>query len=734
MELFIMLIRNVYISQLNKIQSILINHDGSVTILEPSSPPPEGVTTVDAENNYTLMPGLLDAHIHGIAGHDFTDGTMESIAGITQKLGEIGVSYCVATLASLELSRLKSTLSVLDAYIVEQTERPKPGIATIVGVHLEGPFISAKCRGAHDKKVLQSEINMAIMRDIISAAPHVTNWKITLAPDVKGAIEFIRQVKIFNDQPDFPHISIFIGHTNASRELIQEAIDAGASGFTHLGNDNGERAQRWDFPLESWTLSSDVVKEAFSRKTIKAELIVDTEHLSPHFVRFTVEQLGKNIILVSDALSPADFPENEARMLGTVAVVRKGSKVVEEKYMGDLAGGAFALPKVIEIFHTILSDAQTPRTEIIDKIFHGAVLNPRETSLRAGTKLLDHLNFVLINNQTGEVALHSCHGKLFFRDKKFKKEIEEADTTQQSAMRIVGRYLSVLTDIPNFVVTSRWFAKHADEWWRFHAGKIFGAHPPSVVPAQLHYKTLNWRGLFFKHYLNEHDLHYRRRTLLITDGNIEQLKKDNDDGIKIRNCTWGSYFPACDIFGGCDYSKRKTLHAVAHEASDDSKKRALDYFFDIIVKEQEIPESRLTILRNFLDIPELTYWNYYSAVHYLKYKFNSPIAEALHCNDFEMALIMIKCGANLSEEYQISYHPDENMSMLDYVISRVAKLITHGYTRKDFRTRMASEIPFHIGHRPNYDDPSELIEYCRLHFSEQLEQAATSIKPARLTA
>src|SRR5690348_2991579 len=99
-----MLIRNVYVNNTDELCSIYINASGEYMI-SPAEVP-VNTNIVDCESSYRLMPGLLDTHIHGIAGYDFTDAANESIIGITRKLGEIGVSYCMATLASLELSRL----------------------------------------------------------------------------------------------------------------------------------------------------------------------------------------------------------------------------------------------------------------------------------------------------------------------------------------------------------------------------------------------------------------------------------------------------------------------------------------------------------------------------------------------------------------------------------------------------------------------------------------------------
>lgn len=416
-----MLIRNAYVNNTDELRSIYINVAGEY-VISPAEVPAR-VVVVDSESDYTFMPGLLDAHIHGIAGYDFTDASSASVIGITRKLGQIGVSYCLATLASLELSQLKEALSVINDYVVEQKKQPQPGVAMIAGIHLEGPFIAKNCKGAHDEKVLQSHIDMEIFTDIISAAPDITEWKITLAPDISGAIEFIRHAKAM--QTDKFHIKIFIGHTNADESLLAAAIEAGADGFTHLGNANCETAQRCCHSLNPSDIQSNVVRAAFNGKSLPAELIVDGEHLSPEFVRFAHEQLGKNIILVSDLLNAALMPENEEFMLGTLTVVRKGNKVVLMNNPDRLAGSATPLSSMLKVLYSILHKSPL---EMADIIYHAAVVNPRITSLSPTIHLPDKNNFIIMNNKTGELILHACNGELFIHEPDLMQTLKQRDS------------------------------------------------------------------------------------------------------------------------------------------------------------------------------------------------------------------------------------------------------------------------------------------------------------------
>ena len=256
-----MLIRNVRLSDplLKKVAepfngSIYINPEGQIQF------PPFGNLATHTKNfdaqGALLLPGLMDTHIHGCDGADFADGKMSSLEKITTHLGKAGVAYCYATFVSLPLSELKYALSVLDSYILRQ-QSELPGRAQIVGVHLEGPYISAACCGAHSKKALLDKIDMQEFAEIIAVAPHITEWKMTLAPDVQGAVEFIRQMsKGILVAGRHIRVSIYLGHSNASPELIEAALAAGAVGFTHLGNANNEKMHRSQNAINLYKLTS----------------------------------------------------------------------------------------------------------------------------------------------------------------------------------------------------------------------------------------------------------------------------------------------------------------------------------------------------------------------------------------------------------------------------------------------------------------------------------------------
>src|SRR5204862_3425833 len=130
---------------------------------------------INANHEYAIMPNWFDTHIHGYGGVDFSEVTADNIATITTSLGKTGLSYCMATLVSLPIDRLKHALSVINDYV--KNHPVTPGVTQIVGIHLEGPFIAKNCKGAHQESALLSQVDMQTFLDINSAAPDITEWK-----------------------------------------------------------------------------------------------------------------------------------------------------------------------------------------------------------------------------------------------------------------------------------------------------------------------------------------------------------------------------------------------------------------------------------------------------------------------------------------------------------------------------------------------------------------------------
>lgn len=366
-------------------------------------PPP---SFVDLKSQYLVIPGLMDTHIHGLFNNDFSDGTLTAYRTITELLGKHGVAYCSATFVSMELEQLKNALRELNTFLSLPVVK---GAAQIVSVHLEGPFIARNCKGAHDEKVLQDKISLGRFLEIIAAAPRVKDWKITLDPELPGALEFIEQTRhlVVNGQKIGVHI--FIGHSNAQQNILQEASRRGVAGYTHLGNANCERLHREKDGHAIANCQSNVVRFALQQNK-PVELIVDGQHLSSEFVQFVQRERPNQTLLVSDALRTAGMPDGEYT-LGSLAVLKIGNKIVLKDTPEKLAGSAALLPELIVNYLAILKKSGLVEKDCLNALYHALVTNPRNSSMQ-NPKALNN-NFVILDRSTGELILSQTNGKVW---------------------------------------------------------------------------------------------------------------------------------------------------------------------------------------------------------------------------------------------------------------------------------------------------------------------------------
>lgn len=434
-----MLIKNIYvyndtgIKELKHAQitesgvSKIFNIDDDLSTLQDKK-------ILDSKGCYFLMPGMLDSHVHGQGGIDFADlndeMSDEGLEHIVKALGKTGLSYALATLVSMPIAALKRSLIKINDFVKNQEQNPIPGNTQIVGVHLEGPFISKKCNGAHDEDALQSSISMKQFRDIIQIAPNIKHWKITIAPDLLGAEKFIRQTKKLEQEGIF--VKVFIGHCNPEdKEVIGRAVAAGAFGFTHLGNGCQESCSREIRKLTLEDAKSHVVQwilENPDRCPAGVELIADGVHLSSSFISLIQNSLKDKIILVTDALGPAGCQDGVYK-LGTLDIRKEGNTFYladkqgnfltkegtlpsgEKGVVKTLAGSAASLSFCVQkYFETLEHETIESR---MDSMYKAIIHNPRITSLsvKAIQNLPDDKNFSIFNNQ-GQLILSSCHGKV----------------------------------------------------------------------------------------------------------------------------------------------------------------------------------------------------------------------------------------------------------------------------------------------------------------------------------
>ncbi|MEN8203765.1 MAG: N-acetylglucosamine-6-phosphate deacetylase [Bacteroidota bacterium] len=277
------------------------------------------VSPEDKQPEYYIAPGLIDIQINGYMGINFADQdlSLEEIRIATKALWKEGVTSFLPTVITADRDSLRNSFTLLSRALEDEEAG-----ASIPGFHLEGPYISPVdgFRGAHPEEYARDP-----------EWDEFTEWQqaagngislITVAPEMEEAIPFIRQCKESG-------LVVSLGHHNGTTEQIFEAVDAGATLSTHLGNGCANMIHRHNNPL--WP--------QMANDGLTATLIVDGFHLNKEEVQTFYRVKGKErIILISDAVDLAGMEPGTYRRWGREVVLTPD--VVKMPEENVLAGAA----------------------------------------------------------------------------------------------------------------------------------------------------------------------------------------------------------------------------------------------------------------------------------------------------------------------------------------------------------------------------------------------------------
>ena len=269
----------------------VIARNGIIEVVAEGNLETIGATEIDAKGKY-IAPGLIDLQINGFVGVDFSDQdlTIDDLHKATKALWKVGVTTFLPTVITNDQKSLKKSFLILASALDDE----EIGLS-IPGFHLEGPYISPVqgYRGAHLEKYIRIPDWDEFSK--LQKAAHNRISLITIAPEVNGAISFIRKCTETG-------VVVSLGHHNGSAEIIKQAADVGASMSTHLGNGCANAIDRHDNPL--WP--------QLAEDRITATIIADGFHLNKAEVQCFYKMKGvENTILVSDALDLAGLPPGE---------------------------------------------------------------------------------------------------------------------------------------------------------------------------------------------------------------------------------------------------------------------------------------------------------------------------------------------------------------------------------------------------------------------------------------
>lgn len=271
----------------------------------------------------TLTAGLFDIHMHGAIGHDVMEGTSEALSVVGAFLARHGVTEYLATTvtASLDL-----TLRALDGIARRIERKPNDNEAAILGIHIEGPFVSHAKRGMHPERfILPPTVNL-LNKLWEASRGHIK--LMTIAPELPGALETIVHASELG-------IRSSIGHSNANMAEALMGIEAGASSATHTYN--AMRALDHREP--------GILGVVLDRDDLYADLISDGIHVAPEMVRLWFKAKGAaRAILITDSLEATGMPNGVYKLGETTVHVKDGRCTTDA---GVLAGSVLTLDQAV---------------------------------------------------------------------------------------------------------------------------------------------------------------------------------------------------------------------------------------------------------------------------------------------------------------------------------------------------------------------------------------------------
>ncbi|MCX4915481.1 N-acetylglucosamine-6-phosphate deacetylase [Streptomyces sp. NPDC060011] len=296
---------------------------------------PADADVVDLSGHW-LVPGFVDIHNHGGGGASFTSGTVEDVLkGIhTHRLH--GTTTVVASTVTGDMDGLAQRAGLLSE-LAEQGD--------LAGIHFEGPFISPCRKGAHSEELLRDP-DPADVRKLIDAARGHAKM-VTLATELPGGLDSVRLLAEHG-------VIAAIGHTDATYEQTQAAIDAGATVATHLFNAMPPLGHRAPGPIAA--LLED--------ERVTVELINDGTHLHPASLELAFHHAGAGrVALITDAMDAAGFGDGRY-MLGPLEVeVADGvARLVEG---GSIAGSTLTLDRA---FQRAVTVDRLPVDDVVEAI------------------------------------------------------------------------------------------------------------------------------------------------------------------------------------------------------------------------------------------------------------------------------------------------------------------------------------------------------------------------------
>ena len=286
--------------------------------------------------NLTVYPGFIDVHIHGAVGVDMMEANAADIAHVSQFLATQGVTGWLPTLVPAPAADYAHAIKALTEAMEEQEQAGclRSQGAQILGVHYEGPFVNSAQCGALRGKHFKTYSGPGDLEDLPLPISSDAARMITLAPEVAGGVELVRELNCGG-------WIVSIGHTRADFDVLDKAREAGAHHMTHFMNAMAPLHHRAPGPV-AWGLSRD---------DVTCDMIADGIHLDPHMLRLLLKLKGTDrLSLISDAVAAAGMGDGAYNIWGETINVKDGRT---SNVAGHIAGSVITMLDALRLMKSL---------------------------------------------------------------------------------------------------------------------------------------------------------------------------------------------------------------------------------------------------------------------------------------------------------------------------------------------------------------------------------------------
>lgn len=338
------------------------------------------------ETDGIVVPGFIDEHIHGAGGADAMDGTVEALQTISEFLAREGTTGFLATTMTQSPENITNALKA----VKKVREKGEYKGAEVLGVHLEGPFISPKHVGAQPLEYVATPD--AELFDKYNEASGNSIKIVTLAPEVEGGLGLVKHLSNIG-------VVASVGHTGGKYADVVNAVAAGATNVTHTYNAQTGLHHR----------EAGVVGAAMLLDELNCEMICDTIHVSVPAIKLVIKNKPHDkYTLITDAMRAKGMPDGKSELGGQDVFVNNGEARLAD---GTLAGSVLKMNVAVK---NLVEKAGVPFTDAIDFATYNPAKNIGVLNERGTIKVGKRADLTVLNSDF-EVLYTLVNGKIVYK-------------------------------------------------------------------------------------------------------------------------------------------------------------------------------------------------------------------------------------------------------------------------------------------------------------------------------